>query len=273
MKLGAFNINYLNGGMTQMDGGAIFGVVPKPLWTKRYAVNEKNQVPNLTYPILIQTGDKNILIDAGIGNHKLTDKQLKNYGVTYESQIHDELEKLNLNVEDIDMVLMSHMHFDHATGLTDVDGNSIFSKATHFVQQDEWHEFISPNIRSKATYWEINRGTYENKLILFDKEVEVYPGIHMKHVGGHSYGQSIITIESEGERAVHMSDIMPTNAHINPLWVMAYDDYPMQSIREKERLIPYYIYQDYWFLYYHDNVFFAAQYELDGKTIKQSIKR
>lgn len=70
--------------------------------------------------------DKNILIDAGIGNHKLTDKQLKNYGVTYESQIHDELEKLNLNVEDIDMVLMSHMHFDHATGLTDVDGNSIF---------------------------------------------------------------------------------------------------------------------------------------------------
>lgn len=126
MKLGAFNINYLNGGITQMDGGAIFGVVPKPLWTKRYAVNEKNQVPNLTYPILIQTGDKNILIDAGIGNHKLTDKQLKNYGVTYESQIHDELEKLNLNVEDIDMVLMSHMHFDHATGLTDVDGNSIF---------------------------------------------------------------------------------------------------------------------------------------------------
>lgn len=126
MKLGAFNINYLNGGITQMDGGAIFGVVPKPLWTKRYAVNEKNQVPNLTYPILIQTGDKNILIDAGIGNHKLTDKQLKNYGVTYESQIHDELEKLNLNVEDIDMVLMSHMHFDRTTGLTDVDGNSIF---------------------------------------------------------------------------------------------------------------------------------------------------
>ena len=126
------------------------------------------------------------------------------------------------------------------------------------MQQDEWHEFTSPNIRSKATYWEINRGTYENKLILFDKEVEVYPGIHMKHVGGHSYGQSIITIESEGERAVHMSDILPTNAHINPLWVMAYDDYPMQSIREKERLIPYYIYQDYWFLYYHDNVFFNS---------------
>ena len=75
MKLGAFNINYLNGGITQMDGDIWSS--SKPLWTKRYAVNEKNQVPNLTYPILIQTGDKNILIDAGIGNHKLTDKQLK----------------------------------------------------------------------------------------------------------------------------------------------------------------------------------------------------
>ena len=111
------------------------------------------------------------------------------------------------------MVLMSHMHFDHATGLTDVDGNSIFSNATHFVQQDEWHEFTSPNIRSKATYWEINRGTYENKLILFDKEVEVYPGIHMKHVGGHSYGQSIITIESE-ERELSICLIYCLRMHI-----------------------------------------------------------
>lgn len=273
MKLGAFNITYLNGGMTQMDGGAIFGVVPKPLWTKKYDVNERNQVPNLTYPILIQTGDKNIIIDAGIGNHKLTDKQLKNYGVEYESHIQFDLEKLNLTVKDIDIVLMSHMHFDHATGLTDTEGNSIFPNAIHYVQQDEWHEFISPNIRSKATYWEINRGTYEDKMILFDEFIEVYPGIHMKHVGGHSYGQSIITIESEGERAVHMSDILPTNAHTNPLWVMAYDDYPMTSIREKERLIPYFIYHDYWFLYYHDHVYFATQYESDGKTIKQSIKR
>ena len=96
------------------------------------------------------------------------------------------------------MVLMSHMHFDHATGLTDVDGNSIFRMLLILCNKTSGMNLKS-NIRSKATYWEINRGTYENKLILFDKEVEVYPGIHMKHVGGHSYGQSIITIESEGE--------------------------------------------------------------------------
>ncbi|UDI78003.1 MBL fold metallo-hydrolase [Staphylococcus taiwanensis] len=273
MRLGNFEVNYLNGGKVQMDGGAIFGVVPKPLWTRKYDVNSNNQVPNLTYLILIQTEDKNIIIDAGIGNHKLSEKQLKNYGVEYESNIVGDLERFNLKVDDIDMVLMSHMHFDHASGLTDNDGNAIFKNALHYVQQDEWHEFISPNIRSKSTYWSKNRGTYETNMLLFDKEIEIYPGIKMIHTGGHSFGQSIILIESDGEKAVHMSDILPTRAHMNPLWVMAYDDYPMQSIREKERLIPYFINNDYWFLYYHDDKYFALKFERDGKTIKKEVKR
>ncbi|MCJ1661885.1 MBL fold metallo-hydrolase [Staphylococcus sp. NRL 16/872] len=273
MKLGKFNVNYLNGGTTKMDGGAIFGVVPKPLWSKKYDVNDKNQVPNLTYPILIETGDKNILVDAGIGNGKLSEKQLRNYAVDYESKIDEELKRYGLSVDDIDIVLMTHMHFDHATGLTDVEGNAIFKNALHYIQQDEWHEFISPNIRSQATYWKKNRGTYEENVLLFDKEIAVYPGIKMMHTGGHSYGQSIVMIESDEEKAVHMSDIFPTHAHNNPLWVCAYDDYPMQSIREKERLIPYFIKNDYWFLYYHDNKYFAVKYENDGKTIKEKIER
>lgn len=92
------------------------------------------------------------------------------------------------------------MHFDHATGLTDVEGNAIFKNALHYIQQDEWHEFISPNIRSQATYWKKNRGTYEENMLLFDKEIEVYPGIKMMHTGGHSYGQSIVMIERNEEK-------------------------------------------------------------------------
>ncbi|GGI31733.1 YtnP family quorum-quenching lactonase [Staphylococcus chromogenes] len=273
MKLGNFEIQSLNGGTTQMDGGAIFGVVPKPLWVKKYPVNDQNQVPLVTHPLLIQTGDKNILIDTGIGQGKLTDKQLRNYGVTEESQIARSLSQLGLTVEDIDLVLMTHMHFDHATGLTDEEGSAIFPNAWHYIQQDEWHEFISPNIRSKATYWPQNRGTYESKMILFERDIEPYPGIKMVHTGGHSYGHCIIEIESENEKAVHMADILSTSAHINPLWVTAYDDYPMQSIREKERLTRKYASEGRWILFYHDVTNLAIQLTEDGKKIQTQIKR
>ncbi|MBI5974271.1 YtnP family quorum-quenching lactonase [Staphylococcus canis] len=273
MKIGQFQIDALNGGYTHMDGGAIFGVVPKPLWEKKYPVNSKNQVPLVTHPILIRTTKVNILIDAGIGNGKLTDKQLRNYGVKEESKIEESLKRFDLTVNDIDMVLMTHMHFDHATGLTDENGQAIFRNAYHYIQQDEYHEFKAPNIRSKATYWQHNQGTFEDKMILFEKEIEPYPGIVMKHTGGHSYGHSIIEIKSEGEKAVHMADILSTTAHVNPLWVSAYDDYPMQSIREKERRTRYYIMNDYWFLFYHDVNYLAAQFSNDFKSVQNVIER
>ena len=110
--------------------------------------------------------------------------------------------------------------------------------------------------------------------MLFETEAEIQPGIQIKHTGGHSFGHAVITIESEGEKAVHMGDIFPTLAHRNPLWVTAYDDYPMQSIREKERLIPNYIMQDYWFLYYHDANYFAVKFDKNNPNeIENSITR
>ncbi|EKU50258.1 YtnP family quorum-quenching lactonase [Staphylococcus massiliensis] len=272
MKLGQFSINPLNGGATMMDGGAMFGVVPKPLWTKKYDVNDKNQVHLPTHPILIQTPDHNNVIDAGMGNDKLTEKEIKIFGVE-ESRIHQSLEHYGLTVDDIDIVIMTHLHFDHAVGLTNTNGERIFKNATHFIQQDEWHEFLSPNIRSKATYWEKNQGDFKDHMILFDQAIDVIEGIRLVHTGGHSYGHSMVMIESDGEKAVHMADIFPTVAHLNPLWVTAYDDYPMQSIREKERLIRNFIQQDYWFLYYHDESYFAAKFQVDFKTVKEAIKR
>ncbi|MFD3220923.1 MBL fold metallo-hydrolase [Staphylococcus saprophyticus] len=266
MKLGDLRINYLNGGITHIDGDAMFGVVPKALWTKKYEVNDKNQIPLPTHPILIQSNDYNIIIDTGIGSGKLTDKERRNFGAHYESQISEDLKALDLTTADIDYVLMTHLHFDHAAGLTDNEGNSIFNKAIHVIQQDEWHEFQSPNIRSKSTYWPKNNGDFKKRLLLFENEIEIVPGIKMIHTGGHSFGHAIITIESQNEKAVHMGDIFPTTAHRNPLWVTAYDDYPMQSIREKERLVPYYIHQNYWFLYYHDVNYFAVKFDKQNIT-------
>ncbi|HBC4365255.1 TPA: hypothetical protein KEO61_001203 [Staphylococcus aureus] len=173
MKIGDISIHYLNGGNTKMDGGAMFGVVPKPLWSKQYNANERNQINLPAHPI----------------------------------------------------------------------------------------------------YWDKNKGDYSNKLILFEKHFEPVPGIKMQHSGGHSFGHTIITIESQGDKAVHMGDIFPTTAHKNPLWVTAYDDYPMQSIREKERMIPYFIQQQYWFLFYHDENYFAVKYSDDGENIDAYILR
>ncbi|WP_455662533.1 MBL fold metallo-hydrolase, partial [Pradoshia sp.] len=101
-----------------MDGGAMFGVVPKPLWSKKYPVNENNQIELRSDPILVQAEGKNYLIDSGIGKGKLTEKQMRNYGVSEESHLDADLAKLGLTTADIDGVLMTHMHFDHASGLT-----------------------------------------------------------------------------------------------------------------------------------------------------------
>ncbi|MCG7338415.1 MBL fold metallo-hydrolase [Staphylococcus sp. ACRSN] len=270
MRIGNFHVRYLNGGMTNIDGGAMFGVVPRALWTKKYEVNDKNQIPLPTHPILIQTGDKNILIDTGIGVGKLTDKERRNFGANYESEIDTDLKALNLTKLDIDILILTHLHFDHASGLTDSEGNASFPNAIHVFQQDEWHEFQSPNIRSQSTYWSKNNGNFKQKLVLFEQEYEVYPGIKVCHTGGHSYGHSIITIESGEDKAVHMGDIFPTTAHKNPLWVTAYDDYPMVSIREKERLIPRFIQEGYWFLFYHDNNYFAVKYDREQPDEMQS---
>lgn len=270
MRIGKLNIRYVNGGITNIDGGAMFGVVPRALWTKKYEVNDKNQIPLPTHPILIQAEDKNILIDTGIGVDKLNEKERRNFGADYESNIDSDLQSLHLSREDIDILILTHLHFDHASGLTDNEGNASFPNAMHVFQQDEWHEFQSPNIRSKSTYWAKNNGTFQQNLILFEKTYEVYPGITVSHTGGHSFGHSIITIESEGEKAVHMGDIFPTTAHKNPLWVTAYDDYPMDSIRAKERLIPKFIHEGYWFLFYHDNDYFAVKYDKDNPNEMQS---
>lgn len=273
LNIGEFKLYPLQGGITQMDGGAMFGVVPKPLWSKKYPSNDNNQIPLVTHPILIQSNNHNILIDTGIGNGKLTEKQKRNYGTTYESNIERELEKYGLQTGNIDIILMSHMHFDHACGLTDSNGESVFKNATIYTAQIEWNELRSPNIRSRATYWKENYQNIESQVVTFVGEIEVIKGITMRHTGGHSAGHSVIEIIDGGEKAVHMADIMPTIAHLNPLWVTAYDDYPIDSINAKERLLQKYIKSNFWFVFYHDVNYFALRIKESDRTIKEELRR
>ncbi len=275
LELQDLTIHWLRGGVTHMDGGAMFGVVPKPLWSRKYPVNEKNQIELRTDPLLLQYKGKNILVESGIGNNKMSDKQKRNYGVLEESSVEESLTSLGLTANDIDMILMTHMHFDHACGLTRIEGDglvSTFPNATIYTSQVEWDEMRNPNIRSQNTYWEENWKAIQNQVKTYEDELEVMEGITMVHTGGHSDGHSIIVINTNGEKLIHMADIMPTHAHKNPLWVLAYDDYPMTSIYAKEKWITKALEENYWFLFYHDAQYRALKWNQEGE-ITDSIKR
>jgi len=274
IKLQNVNLEWLNGGVTHLDGGAMFGVVPKPLWSRKYSVNEKNQIELRTDPILIQAGGKNFLVESGMGNGKLNEKQKRNFGVLEESSLDSGLNQLGLTTEDIDYVLMTHMHFDHACGLTKDSGGelvSVFPNAKIITSKIEWDEMRNPNIRSKSTYWKENWQGIEQQVETFEKEWSYGP-IKMIHTGGHSDGHAILIIEDENLTVVHMADIMPTHAHQNPLWVMAYDDYPMDSISAKQKWLEYGISRDAWFTFYHDAVYRAVKFDRDG-NITETIAR
>ncbi|KIL77825.1 YtnP family quorum-quenching lactonase [Bacillus badius] len=275
LQAGELTLTWLTGGVTNMDGGAMFGVVPKPLWSKKYASNDKNQIELRTDPIFFQLDGKNILIESGIGNSRLTEKQMRNYGVNEESKVEEGLAELGVTPADIDMILMTHMHFDHALGLTKVEGDNLvpaFPNAVIYTSETEWEEMRHPNIRSRNTYWKENWEAIAHQVQTYKEEIEPVTGVKMIHTGGHSNGHSIITIEQGGEWLIHMADLMPTHAHQNALWVLAYDDYPMDSIAAKQKWLPEAMKRKAWFFFYHDAVYRAVKWNEQGEII-ESVKR
>ncbi|MBE1554352.1 YtnP family quorum-quenching lactonase [Sporosarcina limicola] len=269
-------LTWLDGGVNYLDGGTMFGVVPKALWSRRYEVDENNLIELRTDPIFIQYEGKNILIDTGIGKGKLTEKMRRNLGVREETKVEEELAKLGLKPGDIDIILMTHLHNDHAAGLTEWQGDklvSVFSNADIYVSKIEWDEMRNPNIRSRNTYWKENWESVQQQITTFDGQLTVHSGIEMIHTGGHSEGHSIIKLTQNGETILHMGDIMPTHAHSNPLWVLAYDDYPMTSIFMKEKLMKKALPEGYKFIFYHDAFYRLVQWDESGKEIVDSVKR
>jgi glyoxylase-like metal-dependent hydrolase (beta-lactamase superfamily II) len=275
LKIGQTTLTWLDGGVTYLDGGAMFGVVPKPLWSKKYPVNELNQIELRTDPILVQKEGINLLIDSGIGSGRLSDKQKRNFGVTAESNVIASLNELGLKAEDIDYVLMTHLHFDHVSGLTKLENDelvSVFPHAKIITSSIEWNEMREPNIRSANTYWKDNWLAIEKQVVPFEGKTEPVPGIEMIHTGGHSDGHSIIKIQDNGDMILHMADLMPTHAHSNPLWVLAYDDYPMNSIQQKQKWLGFAGEQQTWLSFYHDAFYRAVKFN-EKKEIIDKVER
>ncbi|EPD54080.1 hypothetical protein HMPREF1210_00065 [Paenisporosarcina sp. HGH0030] len=269
-------LSWLNGGLTNLDGGSMFGVVPKMVWSKKYPANESNQIAMSTDPILIQVDGKNLLIDTGVGFNKMDERQLRNNGVKAQSQLEDSLAMLGLLTDDIHYVLMTHMHADHASGLTRRENDqlvSTFPNAKIHLSAIEWNEVRNPNIRSRNTYWKENWEAIQGQVETFEGELEVLPGVRMIHTGGHSEGHSIIKLEQNGETIIHMADIMPTHAHQNPLWVLAFDDYPMTSVFAKEKLMKEALANGHSFIFYHDAYYRLIKWDETGKEIIEKLER
>jgi len=188
----------------------------------------------------------------------------------------ESLAELGLSVEDIDAVLMTHLHFDHAGGLTHFENKklvSTFPNADIYVNKIEWDEMKSPNIRSKSTYWKENWEPIQDQFITYQGSLEVVPGIDMIHTGGHSEGHAVIKLTQANETLLHMADIMPTHAHQNPLWVLAYDDYPMTSVFSKERWMKEAYENQYKFIFYHDAYYRMIEWDETGKNVVDSLSR
>lgn len=259
------------------DGGTLFGPVPKAVWQRFFPVNEANQIPEVLAPILIQYQGKNYLIDAGLGTDKLSEKQRRNLGVHSESRLVESLAELELTPEDIDVLLMTHMHNDHAGGLTRKTETgelvSTFPNATIYMTGIEWQEVREPNDRTKGTYLKENWEAIQDQVVTFERKLQVAPGLTMIHAGGHSRGMAIVKLDQADDTMLHMSDLMLTHAHKNPLWVGAVDDYPMESVAAKQEWLPQAFGKQWKFFFYHDPFYAVLQYDETGSEIVFHLDR
>jgi glyoxylase-like metal-dependent hydrolase (beta-lactamase superfamily II) len=274
-RLGEFELFWLGGGTFELDGGAMFGVVPKVLWSKKYPAGDDNTISMVARPLLIKTPESLVLIETGLGN-KLTEKQKQIFRVKEEWSLIGDLETIGVNREDIDCVILTHYDFDHAGGVVMKDQNSggyslTFPRAKYVLQAKEWEDVINPNIRSINTYWPLNNELLRGSpnLELLDGDGEIVKGIGVVHAGGHTKGFQVVTAESQGQTAVYLCDLLPTHAHFNPLWIMAYDNFPLESIQKKAALEKEYIGKGAWFAFYHDPYVLACKFDEQGNILEK----
>ncbi|MBU0481679.1 MAG: MBL fold metallo-hydrolase [Proteobacteria bacterium] len=276
LKIGQFEIFWLRGGEFELDGGCMFGVVPRVLWQRKFPSGDDGHVRLANDPILVRTPEANIVIDSGLGN-KLTGKQKAIFRVTREWQVEEGLAELGLNRNEISHVILTHCDFDHAGGVV-MYGRSgapelTFPEAVHHVQRAEWEDVLAPGRRAENSYWPVNLDLLKEspQLNLVGDRAEPVTGVEMVRTGGHTRGHQIIRLSSAGESAVHLGDLLPNQAHFHPLWVTPYDNFPLESIAQKEVLIAGEAEKNSWFLFYHDPYMAACRIDSGGEITERFV--
>jgi len=230
-------------GYFRLDGGAMFGVVPKALWSKVYPSDENNLIPLAMRCLLIVQGDRKILVDNGIGN-KQDARFFSHYYLHGDETLEKSLAEAGYAPEDITDMLLTHLHFDHAGGSikrkSDGEGyEPAFPNAVYWVSQAQWDWATHPNAREKASFLKENIFpiAQSGKLKLFDQSFELMPGVQIRIFNGHTVGQAIPFIHDKGKTVVYLADSLPTFAHIPLAYNMSYDIQPLLTLTEKEAFL------------------------------------
>lgn len=236
--VGDLELISLSDGTFRLDGGAMFGVVPKPLWEKKTAADDRNRILLGMRPLVVR-GARTMLIDAGLGG-KEDAKFHDIYGVDRTRNLDHTLAEAGLTVNDIDIVLASHLHFDHCGGFTYRDAarkiRPTFPRAQYVVRRGEWEDATHPHERNRASYLADNFVPLADAgvLQLVDDDQTIMPGVRVQRTGGHCMHHQVIWIESGGKTAVFAADLVPTTAHLDNPWIMGYDLYPMDTLAAKK---------------------------------------
>lgn len=296
MILGKFDLISISDGSFSLDGGTMFGVVPRVLWEKIYAPDESNRIGIPLNCLLIKTFDANILVDTGIGK-KFNEKFREIYLVKQPPDLESGLAVLGLKPDDIDFVINTHLHFDHCGWNTIVSSfypsfsgvthrtkktdefdryNCIptFPKAKYIIQKQEWYDATHPNERTRASYIKENFIPLEDsgQLVLVEGEYEIVPGVKVINTIGHTKGHQSVMIESEGKKAIFWGDFMPTSAHIRVPYLTSFDLYPLELIELKKKFLRQAVLENWLLIFEHDpNVVFAYIKEEDGKQVLHPI--
>jgi glyoxylase-like metal-dependent hydrolase (beta-lactamase superfamily II) len=257
IQIGDFSLTPLTDGNFRLDGGAMFGVVPKPLWSKRAPADDKNRIAMGMRPLLVQHNGLQILIDAGCGD-KMSEKEAGIYGFDRAFNLTHSLAANGLTAADIDIVIASHLHFDHAGGFTERVGDGPvvprFPNARYWIRRAEYDDATHPHERNRASYFLENFvPLVDSGVVTFnDEDTEILPGISVVRTGGHTMHHQLIKMESGGRTAIFAADLIPTSAHIDEPWIMAYDLYPMDTLAFKRAFVREAIDREYVIFFEHD---------------------
>ena len=258
MQIGNYEVKLVDAGRLRLDGGAMFGVVPKVLWERKSPADEKNRIRMATNLLLLEGDGKRILIDTGIG-YKSDEKFAGIFAIDYSKfDLNSSLKNLGVQHDEITDVILTHLHFDHTGGATQIDDNGqvvpTFPKAKYYVQKSQLEWAKNPLEKDRASFLKENFQPLEEagQLIVLEGTQELFPGIELILVDGHTRAQQLVLIRGEKRSLLFAGDLVPTSHHLPVPWVMGYDNEPIKTIQEKKEILERAEQQNWLLFFEHD---------------------